>query len=244
MQHPVRAPLYWLVLAMIAACGGATATRSGEDASADAPVTSLDGTAGGPDADADGSGDATACSFCLDASSDVHLSLCPSTPPDAGSACSLAEGEQCEYGSSWWLECNLVLRCQGGTWQTNGGGSGFGPCAGQDAGGSCPATWAEANAIDAGTGFGPCPAPDCQYPEGYCECLTGCGGGGQPQPMLLMGRWYCAASTAECPSPRPDLGTACSSEGSSCRYGQLCGCGQDLQCSGGVWQGYPIPPCP
>ncbi|HEX8795506.1 MAG TPA: hypothetical protein VF765_31365 [Polyangiaceae bacterium] len=224
---------------MLAACGGATTTRSTEDASTDGS-TATDGTANGPDANADASGDATACDSCIDAASDVHLSLCPASPPAPGSACTLADGEECEYGSSWWLSCNLVLRCQGGTWQQAGVG---GLCVGQDSGGMCPATWAEANAIDAGNVVGPCPAPDCQYPEGYCECLTGCGGGGAPHPMLLMGRWYCAPSTADCPSPRPDLGTACSSD-ASCQYGEPCGCGQSLQCTGGVWQGYPIPPCP
>lgn len=229
--------------AMLTACGGATSTRSTEDASTDGPLTPLDGTANGPDgagADAGASGDAAACGFCVDASSDVQLSVCPSSPPTAGSTCTLAEGEECEYGSSWWLSCDLVLRCQGGTWQRSEPG---GQCFGQDAGGSCPATWAEASAIDAGAGVVACPAPDCQYPEGYCECLAGCGGGGAPHPELLMGRWYCTPATPECPSPRPDLGTACSSD-AGCQYGQPCGCGQQLQCVDGVWQGYPTPPCP
>src|SRR5271165_2564450 len=98
-QHPVNASRSSLVLAAAAAatlvaCGGATASRSTEDASADAPPTSLDGTANGPDgsgADAGASGDAATCGFCLDASSDVQLSVCPSSPPAVGSTCTLAE---------------------------------------------------------------------------------------------------------------------------------------------------------
>ena len=242
------APRSSLVLAAAAAaaltaCGGATTTRSTEDASTDAPLTSPDGTANGADganADAGASGDGAPCDFCLDAASDVPLSLCPSSPPAMGSACSRPDGEECEYGSSWWLGCNSVFVCRGGTWQPSPVG---GVCISQDAGGTCPASWAEANAFDAGGGFGPCPAPDCQYPEGYCECLAGCGGGGAPHPMLLMGRWYCSPATPECPSPRPDLGTACSSD-AGCMYGEPCGCGQQLQCLDGVWQGYPLPPCP
>lgn len=228
---------------MLVACGGATASRSTEDASADAPTVLPDGTAGGADADAGGANDdATSCSFCLDAATDVHLSLCPSSPPAAGSACTLPDGEECEYGPSWWLGCNLVLRCQAGTWQVYGGGTCIEPDAG--GGGTCPSSWIEASALDdGGGGVGPCPASDCQYPEGYCECLSGCGGGGAPHPMVLMGRWYCAAATTACPSPRPDLGTPCSTD-AGCQYGQPCGCGQELQCVDGVWQGYPIPPCP
>jgi hypothetical protein len=147
-------------------------------------------------------------------------------------------GETCEYGSSWWLECNPAVLCLGGVWTDRG----IDPeCALRDGGGACPATFAQASAADAGA---MCPAADCQYPEGYCECLTGCGGGGQVRGHELLGDWYCAAATPACPSPRPLLGTACDVDASFCTYGTACGCGQMEECRQSVWQGQPIPPCP
>jgi hypothetical protein len=187
----------------------------------------------------DDAADASSCGFSCDEGADVALSVCPASAPPIGSACALPEQEQCEYGGSWWLGCNVILRCAQGTWQASPAEQ---PCTQQDAGGECPATFAGASGGDAGLGM--CPAPGCQYPDGYCECLVGCGGGGaihlKPQ---IAGHWYCAAATAQCPTPRPDLGTACDSD-ASCQYGTACGCGEQLFCTGGVWQGFSLPPCP
>lgn len=193
----------------------------------------LDATAGGDSAlIQDGS-----CGALCDAGrDDAHYVVCPSTPPALGSPCS-AIGEECEYGSSWWLGCNLVLRCTASGWQQ-------GPepdCPFPDAGGSCPATFVEANATDAGP-FA-CPAAECQYPDGYCVCMSHCGGGGQWH-LDLVGDWYCAQAVPECPSPRPDLGTSCTQPGAGCIYGEMCGCGLQLACVDGVWQGEETAVCP
>jgi hypothetical protein len=69
------------------------------------------------------------------------------------------------------------------------------------------------------------------------------GGGGAIREPRIAGHWYCAAATPQCPTPRPDLGTSCDSD-ASCQYGTACGCGEELFCTGGVWQGYSLPPCP
>jgi len=214
-------------------CGGTVAGSRGEDASAD-------GTAAG---DAGATGDATvadvdeedACvGFGCEQAEAAPIVPCPASPPTLGSPCD--QGEACEYGSSWWLECNTAFGCIGGQWRPVHPTA----CTWLDGGGTCPATFAQASALDAGF---ECPAADCQYPEGYCECLVGCGGGGQIRKPLIAGRWACAAATAECPSPRPLLGTACEGD-ASCNYGWPCGCGQMEECRQGVWEGMSSPVCP
>ncbi len=217
-------------------CGGSTSTpREGPADATSAPSDALPGDATGA---SDGATEAAACDFSCDAGEDVALVACPGTAPSIGSACTLPEPEQCEYGGSWWLGCNLILRCTQGVWQAAPPGQG---CIQQDAGGVCPATFAEASGVDAG--LGRCPAPGCQYPDGYCECLVGCGGGGIEKPQIA-GHWYCAAATPQCPTPRPDLGTGCGESDASCQYGTACGCGEQLFCTDGVWQGFALPPCP
>ena len=224
----------------LAGCGGITSSGGGTaDASVDRTLASSD-TGPGVDTAAGDEGADTSCLDCDAGDVRVPYSACPSDPPTLGDPCS-ADGETCEYGPTWWLVCNTVLRCTHGTWQKDPI-SGPAPCDELDAGGPCPATWAEANATDAGPGL--CPAADCQYPEGYCECLSHCGGGGMIH-ASIPGSWRCQAATPTCPSPRPLLGTSCDEPDSGfCNYSWPCGCGQSLECRGSVWEGYPSPPCP
>lgn len=162
---------------------------------------------------------------------------CPLTAPSPGSACP-SPGEQCEYGTNWWIGCNQVFRCSpAGTWSPQ---PPMQVCAYPDASQGCPATYAEATGIDAGNGM--CPAAECEYAEGSCACLAACGGGAKR--LDLVGNWYCQPATPECPSPRPDLGTACDGDGGLCQYGLPCGCGSQLACVGGVWRGGATPACP
>jgi len=236
---PLSAVLATAGLAAAAHCGGST-TSPREGAGDASFVTPEAAPADATSASDDASPDAGGCGFSCDAADDVALRACPAAAPPIGSACSLPEQEQCEYGGSWWLGCNVLLRCTQGTWQAAPAEQW---CTEQDAGGTCPATFAEASRADAGIGM--CPAPGCQYPDGYCECLVGCGGGGAiKEKPEIAGRWYCAAATPQCPTPRPDLGTGCGDSDASCQYGTPCGCGEQLFCSGGVWQGFSLPPCP
>lgn len=236
-----------LLPALLAACGLAALTRCGGSTAA-RPQEQSDATSTEHDAAIESGEDSsedvtTGCGFSCDVADagDVTLVVCPATAPAVGSACTLPEGEECEYGASWWLGCDVVVRCMQGVWKVAGASQ---ACLEQDAGGACPATFAEAVGIDAGADM--CPAPGCQYPDGYCECLVGCGGGGQsghPRPQAVVGQWYCKAATPQCPSPRPDLGTSCDSD-ARCLYGMECGCGAQLQCTEGVWQGFATFPCP
>ncbi|HEY6460530.1 MAG TPA: hypothetical protein VIY73_10285, partial [Polyangiaceae bacterium] len=148
---------------------------------------------------------------------------------------------------SWFLACNAVFRCQSssgtflgpGTWVEESDG---GACPWLDAGAGCPATWAEAQAADAG--LGECPFTSCIYPEGFCGCGVMCGGGGGiPRPHDTMGIYACIPSSPGCPEPRPLSGTSCVGT-ASCNYGFNCGCGQMQECENGFWSAQQGPVCP
>jgi hypothetical protein len=212
---------------LLAHCGGGSTTSF--------PVT--DAAADVTTAGADDAGDgAPACTFGCAADASVPFVLCPASPPQAGAPCAVP-GESCEYGTSFWLECNQVLQCLNGVWRQEYAGV---SCTWLDAGGPCPATWQQANALDASAS---CPIADCQYLEGYCECGAACGSGGQRHGRNVFVQPRCAAAASGCPSPRPRLGTACTGH-EDCTYGWPCGCGQMQQCVDGVWQGAPTPACP
>jgi hypothetical protein len=243
------------VLAPAAGCGGSTASQHAADAGADA-TTAFDAWAG-PDAspasdagadasaDAESDADATGCGFGCPPG-DAALPACPATPPARGTACS-APDQVCEYGSSWWLTCNFVVQCRaasaGYAWYVQSDGT---SCTWLDSGGACPPTWAAASAADAAPGQ--CPFVSCVYPEGFCGCGIGCGGGGAaprpPAPLDVAGFFVCIPTQPGCPEPRPLSGTPCDEAGAACSYGFACGCGQDQQCMGGLWQAFQAPPCP
>ncbi len=222
----------------LAVCGGVTTTGAPSDASAD-QTTSLDAS---PDQDASSVGCGDSCDAGMDVQGDVS-SGCPTTPPEQGTACPV--GRACEYGSSWWFECNFVTLCLGtgpqgqGQWRVEYDG---GQCPWLDSGGPCPATWEEASSADAMPST--CPFVTCVYPEGFCGCGIGCGGGGGlPRPLDVSGTFTCSPSTPSCPEPRPLSGTPCDG-GEGCNYGFACGCGQMQECVDGLWQASRAAPCP
>lgn len=158
---------------------------------------------------------------------------CSPTPPVAGTACS-AVGATCEYGDAWWMSCDTVMKC--GTdnrWVQTAGGQGA--CGTEDAG-SCPATYAGAQAA------GVCTAGDCDYPEGHCTCLGYCGG--PPPPGPVPKTFHCSPTPSGCPEPRPRGGTACAPEGKSCSYALGCCGGTVLECKSGAWVASEPPICP
>jgi hypothetical protein len=237
-----------LLLGGVLGCGGQTAHGGPADASADATAGSDAST--GRDAGADvvstdvlsiDAGDSSTCGSSCDAG--PPATACPAAPPAAGGPC--VAPLTCEYGGSWFLECNVVFRCQ----PSGGGAPGRwleeydgGACTWLDAGGQCPATWDEARAVDAGPGS--CPFVSCVYPEGFCGCGVMCGGGGGvPRPRDVTGTFACIPTQPGCPEPRPLSGGACVGS-ASCNYGFACGCGQIEQCTGGQWLAEPGPPCP
>lgn len=235
-----------LVLGLLG-CGGRT-NHGGAPADAGQDGTAVATDAAGNDAGSifdSSAGDEEAspgCGFSCDAGA---ATVCPAAPPAPGAPC--VAPRTCEYGSSWFLTCNAVFRCQPtggaggeqGTWVEEFDG---GTCPWLDAGAGCPATWDEAQEADAG--FGECPFTSCVYPEGFCGCGVMCGGGGGiHRPRDVTGIFACIPSVQGCPEPRPLGGTPCTGT-ASCSYGFNCGCGQIQQCSGGYWSVEPGPPCP
>ncbi len=142
---------------------------------------------------------------------------CPATAPVVDASCT-SVGLECEYGSSWYVGCDPVYLCgDGGTWS----GGATGTCA--DAG-ACPAD-SDAAPSSCSSFFG------CDYTDRHCECAMQCGG-----PCCGGWSWQCYVPAKQgCPYPRPDIGTACSTEGKTCAYGDCCD-GALLVCDGGLWR--------
>jgi hypothetical protein len=194
--------------------GGARADAGPEDAGAGDAGTPFDGGVAdsGPGQDAESAGP------------------CPSGPPAAGASCA-PEGLECEYGLSPVPTCDTVATCQMARWSLQA------PASGDD----CPATRSsqclgtfavaslEAHCDPLGL--------VCDYPTGRCGCSVGSG----PVPLdaSAAARWHCQEPGSDCPRPRPPLGSACTSDGTSCDYGSCTvpgGSGEN--CSNGLWQTY------
>jgi hypothetical protein len=145
---------------------------------------------------------------------------CPPTAPTSGGACP-SVGFECEYGQNANPSCNTIAQCTATGWMYTG--NTLCPV------GTCPASYAVASMGDTCMPQGLI----CGYPEGTCSCGFGFGG-----PIRLDAggpHWVCQQTSPGCPSPRPDIGSACTPEGQMCDYGACAG-GVALDCSGGVWR--------
>ena len=201
--------------ACLVACGGVEPADDGGPTDA---TTKLDSTFG-----FDTSADAM---DAADADGAPPSGTCPPSAPTPGSSCGGGDGLYCEYGSSWALDCNAGFVCEGDhTWHATQQT----PCGDASA---CPPSYP----FDAGCSS----YASCDYPEAHCVCVVSCGG--PPPPDNTYG-WVCKAAPANCPWPRPDLGTPCSNEGQLCSYDVGCCGGEELTCAGGLWRGTPGPVC-
>lgn len=156
---------------------------------------------------------------------------CPAGAPSPGAACA-REGLECEYGTSQYPACDLVVQCSGGAWQAESFG---GDCPSGANPPGCPATMGDVPvdaACDPNIGT-------CHYALGQCYCGA-VFGPPEPPPGTDGGgptaTWSCDDPGPDCPQPRPRLGAACTQEGQSCMY-FTCDFGE--QCTGGIWQGEP-----
>jgi hypothetical protein len=209
-----------LVAVLAAACGGTAVSSLDGDGGEDAGS----GVDGGRDAGLDAPPP-------LDAGRDVvTLSpLCPATAPAPGSSCTRAN-LTCEYGTSNDPLCNTTYACNGQVWTKAYDGSQCGFTGANDP--ACPATY---GGVPKGAA---CTGPSvCEYPEGRCECVLGCGG--PPPPPDAGNRWICSTPPAGCPSPRGGnvLGAACNSPGLSCQYGACCTGANQTCTDAGIWEG-------
>ncbi len=172
-------------------------------------------------------GDATPDAF-------VITQACPLSPPAVDSPCTQL-GEECEYGSSFFRECDPVYRCDPvNQWWVPETQSTSGMCTAGSSG--CPAQFSDINKYGACSNVGSL----CSYPEGLCTCASYCGG---PPPGGTGGSWFCFTASQACPITRPRIGSACAQEGQQCSY-VVCCSGTVIGCVNGVWQdqGFNCPP--
>lgn len=198
-----------------AGCGGAT-------------FTNIDGDAGqAADSSADGGSTADGGS-AADGGSTADgggNAVCPASAPTGTTPCA-PNGAQCEYGTDPNPSCNAVIICANGSWTFPPRGA----CS--PTGASCPASYA-------GVPQNKQCSPEflnCAYPEGTCECSRQ-GGIVRQEPV-----WFCEPATAECPSPRPRIGSSCKKAGQFCDYGS-CNNGAAIECKDAIWQ-VTHTPCP
>jgi hypothetical protein len=144
---------------------------------------------------------------------------CPATPPTSNGACT-PNGQRCEYGANPDPSCNQMFVCLNGSWVEQTPGTYCPPQA------DCPATYAS---VPVNQNCMPNNLA-CSYMQGTCFCTQGGGG-----PVKQYPQWSCVPATTTCPSPRPDIGTACSEPGQTCDYG-ACSGGVGLSCMNGSWQ--------
>jgi hypothetical protein len=152
------------------------------------------------------------------------LAGCPLTRSGVvvGGKCS-PSGIECEYGESPAPACNTFYRC-GGAVTT---GPGWSLLSSPADGGECPTVGCPGSYDDIESGS-VCTKDNaaCSYSsDGICLC--------SPSTSSLY-EWACVAATAECPVPRPRVGTPCSAPGTVCDYDECSG-GIALECTGGIW---------
>ena len=159
---------------------------------------------------------------------DVALSAnCPASPPMNGQACpGLANGYECEYGTSFWAGCDDTYTCNGGIWVA--GDKSFCPGAENNA---CPSDFSQIT--PGGDCLGQSKLDEtCDYGSGTCVCEGFCGGVALQDAGTT---WKCDAPQAGCPWPRPRFGSTCTGS-ASCSY-DICCAGSTMQCQNGTWQG-------
>jgi hypothetical protein len=202
-------------------CGGVTTPSSFDDDSGAPQDSSLDDTASGDTAMVDGNVQDTGVADT--GKPDTGSSPCPAAVPIKGSTCP-KNGLQCQYGSDPRIDCNTLATCQGTSWQLTLPAT---SCAGTPP--TCPAKQP----------MGTCTPPGliCGYGSTSCNCSCGplCGPGG-------TGYWNCQTAAAGCPATPPNAGTACGTNGTSCRY--QCGDGGSRTCKDGLWITASGGPCP
>jgi hypothetical protein len=213
-----------LAVLVALACSGKTADVGDGGASSSGGSSSGGSSSGGSSSGGSSSGGS---------SSGGLVAGCPAALPAARSSCTKV-GLECEYGTDLDLACNAVARCDATGWQIVPNTTSH-PCPTPPNGGSCPATFAS---VSQGSTCTAPPSTSCWYPEGDCTCEVYCGSQypvGHECDAGTPTTWVCnATGEASCPSVRPHLGTACSTEGQTCSYGDCTS--PTVQCTSGSWR--------
>jgi hypothetical protein len=154
--------------------------------------------------------------------SDGGADPCPTSAPTVGLGCEVL-GLWCQYGANANPYCDDLFACQNGFWADMSTHS------------ACPAPTTACPAYTADLGGSGCGTPEqfCSYAQATCICSEG--GGGLPVVGDAGISWQCTTSSQACPSPIPELGSACNVDSSTtCDYG-ACSGGPALSCEGGFW---------
>jgi hypothetical protein len=214
--------LVGIAAAIAPGCGGSKFTTGGDGADAAPPDAESRDDAAGPFDSGVADGGAR-----VDAGS---AAPCPKGPPATGASCA-PEGLECEYGSSPVPTCDTVATCQKARWSLQA------PASGDDCpsarSSECPSTFGAAS-LEVVVHCDPFGLV-CDYPTGRCACTDPAG----PVPVdaSAAARWHCQDPDADCPRPRPPLGSACTSDGLSCDYGSCTVTGGSAEkCADGLWQ--------
>jgi hypothetical protein len=152
---------------------------------------------------------------------------CPDSEPAEGQACSGAV--DCSYGQSIRPDCRHRWGCVGGAWHA------VSLACPQAPGGYCPPQEPMPSSCtpmpNAGDRAG------CEYPGNiFCECA--CPSSGPALGCSPTEQWACYGppATPGCPALVPNLGTACSVQGTQCAYGDPCNVGGlAVYCRAAVW---------
>jgi hypothetical protein len=156
------------------------------------------------------------------------VSSCPEEEPNENDPCSLTF--DCSYGQSVRPDCRDRWTCRGGTWTR------VGSCV-DAAPGYCPAQQPmEASACT--PIINPEQRAGCEYSGNtFCECP--CPTSGPNIGCAPSEQWMCygPSSAVDCPSLIPNLGTACTVQGTQCIYGDPCNFGGAVViCVQSVWR--------
>jgi hypothetical protein len=208
-------------IAIVAACSGQTVTATGDGGSMQDATITNDAAPLPPD--------------------------CPPTMPAEGTGCT-KDQLICEYGDDFDPQCNTIRVCSGGKWASSISFGGPAMCPSglptiPQNPTECAATRTQVPEGTACTG-----STSCAYDGSTCFCGRFCPSYPIRQPDcdpdagITMGCcnaqvvWNCFDGPAFCPTPRPRVGTACTTEGASCAVSAPAECGQaTLQCKMGVW---------
>jgi hypothetical protein len=212
--------------------GSSSGSSGGSGSSGSSSGTTSSGSSGVSSSSGASSSSSGGCLTCNDGG---PAPVCPPPPaPNQGSC--MSPGLQCEYGASTVQSCNTVVLCSSRLdWTLT-------PASGTDCGAprpsACPTTFAGA-ALD-----GTCTPSGtlCDYPQGRCDCVLNALVGAAP--IMLVdasapaSHWVCQnPANANCPTPRPLLGTFCGQPNLLCDYGSCYVDGGTSEvCQGGVWQ--------
>lgn len=174
---------------------------------------------------------------------------CPATEPAEGGACPKPD-LRCEYGTDFDPLCNHVLLCTGASQWVKASYPAASP--------SCPTVVPTLGANPAECAASPADVPveqactkevTCEFDGTHCFCGGFCesypvghipcdADAGIVTDCCDLGKlaWHCFGGPAYCPTPRPGVGTPCTTEGAECAVEVPGECGQaKLACKGGVW---------